>query len=118
MARSINLDCIAFSNLKRGSDSIIVKYDETKSDKTGENCSNKHIYGNPADPVVCVFLALGLYSALEHVSLATRNSLFLKAGATLGSAANNFCNRLASVIKNTLKLWPATSDVIELMCMG
>lgn len=99
MARSINIDCIGFSNLKRGSDSIIVKYDETKSDKTGETCSNKHIYGNPADPVVCVFLALGLYSAIEHVSLATRNSLFLKAGATLGSAAKNFCNRLASVIK-------------------
>ena len=33
MARSVNIDCIGFSNLKRGSDSIIVKYDEKKSDK-------------------------------------------------------------------------------------
>ena len=99
MARSINIDCIGFSNLKRGTDSIMVKYDDTKSDKAGENCTNKNLYANPHDPVVSVFLALGLYCSMEEVSLASRNSLFLKDGAPIGSAAHNFCNRLAAVIK-------------------
>ena len=53
MARSISIDHIGFTNMKRGTDSIIVKYDETKSDKTGERCTNKNVYANPADPSIC-----------------------------------------------------------------
>ena len=63
MARSINIDCIGFSNFKRRTDSIIVKYDDTKADKTGENCNNKNLYANPSDPTVCLFLSFGLYCA-------------------------------------------------------
>ena len=41
MARSISIDHIGFTNMKGGTDSIIVKYNETKSDKAGEKCTNK-----------------------------------------------------------------------------
>ena len=38
------IDHIGFINMKRGKLAIIVKYDESKSDKAGENCTNKNIY--------------------------------------------------------------------------
>ena len=60
MTRSISIDCIGFSNLKRGTDSIVVKYDDTKADTAGENCHNKNFNVNPQDPVVCVFLDIGI----------------------------------------------------------
>ena len=53
MARSINIDCIGWHNMRRGEDSIVVKYDDTKSDKAGEKCSNKNLYSNPNDMYVC-----------------------------------------------------------------
>ena len=59
MARSISIDHIGFTNMKRGTDSIIVKYDETKSDKTGERCTNKNVYANPTDPSICFFFSIG-----------------------------------------------------------
>ena len=57
MERSINIECIKFSNFKRGTDSIIVNYDDTKAEKTGENCNNKNVYANPSHPTVCLFLS-------------------------------------------------------------
>ena len=44
---------MGFTNMERGTDSIIVKYNETKSEKSGEKCSNKNIYANPTDPSIC-----------------------------------------------------------------
>ena len=43
MARSIAIDHIGFANMKRGTDSIIVKDDESKSNKAGEKCTNKNV---------------------------------------------------------------------------
>lgn len=100
MARSISIDHIGFTNMKRGTDSIIVKYDETKSDKTGERCTNKNVYANPTDPSICFFTALGIYCSYESVSLSTREGIFLKENAKLGTAAHRFCNSLQKLIEN------------------
>ena len=86
MTRSINIDYVGFSNLKRGTDSLVIKYDDTKADKTGENCHNKKLYTNPKDPIGCVFLAIGIYCAMEHKSLENKNCLFLSPDADLGNA--------------------------------
>ena len=99
MARSINIDCVGFSNMRRGTDSLVIKYDDTKADKAGENCHNKNLYANPKDPVVCVFLAIGIYCAMEHKSLENKNCLFLSADAELGNAAQRFCSKLSTVIQ-------------------
>ena len=40
MARFISIEHLGFSNLKRGSDSIIIKFNKSKIDITGEKCSN------------------------------------------------------------------------------
>ena len=100
MARSIDIDCIGFSNFKRGTDSIIVKYDKTKVDKTGENCNNKNLYANPSDPTVCLFLAFGLYCASESSSLALMRNLFIPVGAVLGRGAEIFCHHLGKFVGN------------------
>ena len=99
MARSINIDCIGFSSFKRGTDSIIVKYDDTKADKTGENCNNKNLYANPSDPTVCLFLSFGLYCASESSSLALMRNLFIAVGAKLGRGAETFCHHLGLIVE-------------------
>ena len=52
MARSTNIDCIGWHNMRRGEDSIVVKYDDTKSDKDSEKFSDKNLYSNPTDMYV------------------------------------------------------------------
>ena len=65
MARSISIDHIGFANMRRGTDSIVVKYDEPKSAKAGEKCTNKNIYTNPMGPHICFVPALCIYCTYE-----------------------------------------------------
>ena len=88
MARSISIDHLGFPNLKRGSDSIIVKYNESKNDKAGEKCSNKNINANPTDPSMCFFTALGIYCCHKLLSLA------------LGTASHRFFDKLQKLVDN------------------
>ena len=100
MARSISIDHIGFANMKRGTDSIIVKYDESKSDKAGEKFTNKNIYANPIDPSICFFTALRIYCSYESVLLISREGIYLKENSKLGNAAHGFCNSLQKLIEN------------------
>ena len=65
MAKSISIYQIVFTNMKRGTDSIIVKDGETKSDKVGEKCTNKNVYASPTDPSICFFIAMGIYCSIS-----------------------------------------------------
>ena len=48
MSRSCDVDCLSFHNNKHGIlDSIILKYDETKMDKTDEFVQETNVYSNP-----------------------------------------------------------------------
>ena len=100
MARSISIDHICFTNMKRGTDSVIAKYNETKIDKAGEKCTNKNIYTNLTDPSIYFFTTLGIYCSYESVLLITREGIFLKENAKFGTAAHRFCSRLKKVIEN------------------
>ena len=59
MARSSSIDCLCLHNFSLGVDSIIIKYDETKADKSGEKLSEKNLFANPIDWRMCSWLALG-----------------------------------------------------------
>ncbi len=79
MARSCNVDCLSFHNIKRGiSDSIVFKYDETKMDKTGEFVQEKNVYSNPlaGQGHLCFFTSLGVYLSLHQERLAETEKLF------------------------------------------
>ena len=98
MARSINIDNLGFRNVQRGGDCFTCKYDYTKKDQSGENCSNKNIFANPQDPQVCFALSLGCHLSVNSTSLALREGIFLNKGTAVGSTAKIFCERLQIII--------------------
>ena len=100
MARSILIGHIGFPYMKRGTDSVTVKQNDSKSDKVGEKCTNKNVYANQIDPSIYFFTALGIYCSYESVSLNTRKKIFLKENAKLGTAAYRFCDSLQNLIEN------------------
>ena len=57
-------------------DNVIAKYDKHKADQTGEKLHEKHLFDNPFDPLVSLFLALGVYLSLELGSFEQLNYCF------------------------------------------
>ena len=100
MARSINIDGLSLNHLRMGaSDSIVIKFDKTKKDQSGENCFNKNIFANPLEPYICFFLGLGVYCSIESEKLSKGPGLFLKVGAAVGSASKTFCDLLLRIVR-------------------
>jgi len=98
MSRSISVDSLGFRNFKRGtSDSFKVKFDETKSDKTGEFTQEKNCYANPFNPVVCFMTALAVWISLQSELLSKTELLFIIPGASLKSASQRYCRQLAEI---------------------
>ena len=62
MACSVNLGPLSLHNFRVEVDSIVCCYDDSdKKDSKGELISDKHLYANPMDPLVSLFLALGVW---------------------------------------------------------
>ena len=102
MAKSI--DHIGFANMKIGTDSIIVKHNESKSDKTGERCTNKNVYANLSDLSINFFAALGIYCSYKSVTLITREGIFLKENSKLGTAVHRLCNCLQKLFESYVEM--------------
>jgi hypothetical protein len=49
MVQSASIGPLSFANFRTGTDSIIVKYDNSKMDKAGEQLSEKNLYANVND---------------------------------------------------------------------
>ena len=99
MARSISVDCLGFHHFKSGlSDSIKCRFDETKTDKTGEFVQEKNIYANPNKPEVCFFLALGCHLSLNAELLEKTEKFYINPGAKFGTASARFCTQLIQMI--------------------
>ena len=90
MARSISVDSLGFRNVKPcNSDSTRFKFDETKTDKTGEFIQEKNCYANPLKPHLCFFLALGCWISIMSESLECTEKLFLKPGKRMAAHHSN-----------------------------
>ena len=61
MAPSINLGPLSLHNFRVEVDSIVCCYDSDKKDGKGELVSDKHLCANPMDPLLSLFLALGVW---------------------------------------------------------
>ena len=72
LGRSASVDPLGLHNLKLGTDSIIVTYDDSKMDNTGERVHPKNCYANPYNPTISTFLALEVY-----IVCCTLNSLIV-----------------------------------------
>ena len=99
IARSINIGNLRFNCLSVGQDSIIVKYWDTKKDKTGEKTCPKNCYANPTDSNVCFFTSLGCYLAVNDETY-TKDTIFLSSQTKETSASQKYCRKLAKFLKN------------------
>jgi hypothetical protein len=99
MARSINIGVLALHCFRVGEDCIIVRYDKSKADQTGEKVSDKHVYDNPFDPLVSVFLALGVWFCLESARFENTESLFQDDENEVTAASQRYCSQLTELFK-------------------
>lgn len=100
MARCASIDPLGFNNFKLGCDSIICKYDDSKTKKDGEKLSEKNIYANPTAYEQCFWTGMGVYSALNADKISSNaGKLFLTDGAKEGSAASRYQEQLLGLMK-------------------
>ena len=90
MARSASIDCLGFHNFSLGTDSLVVKYDDSKADKAGEKLSEKNLYANPIDWTMCPWLGLGVYFCVNCGNLGENERLFLKHGRKEGISSTKY----------------------------
>jgi hypothetical protein len=71
-------------------------YDDSKADKIGEKCTDKHIYANPLESVVCSFLAIGMFFSLESLHFSETEKVFQLDGQ-MTAASQRYCSQLANL---------------------
>ena len=99
MARSINVEGLAFHNIKVFQDTIQFKYDSNKADPTGDNVSIKHIYSNPLKPFICSFLSLAIYLCLNVQRFTETEHLFKSIKCEKKRVAStNYCSQLKELL--------------------
>ena len=99
MARSKNIGDLAYHNFTTGDDYIKIRYDKTKADQAGEKVKDKHIYANPFNPLVCSFLALGVWFTLEAKRLSNTTSLFSDPKVKEDAPGNKYTSGLSQLLK-------------------
>jgi hypothetical protein len=98
MARSVNIGTLGFHNFCAGEDHIVCLYDDSKAYQTGEKVTDKHIYANPLEPLVCPFLALAVFFSLESLHLSATEKFFQLEGQTT-AASERHCGQLGELFK-------------------
>jgi hypothetical protein len=98
MARSVSISTLVFHNFRVGEDNIIGRYDKHKSDQSGESLHDKHIFGNPFDAVLCVYLSLGVWFALDPGQFDNREHFFKGTDTKEDSASHRFCTQLLALV--------------------
>ena len=98
MGRSASVDPLGLHNLKLGTDSVVITYDDSKMDSTGERLPPKNCYANPYCPSISTFLALGVWIMLSPEQYESSDSLFLKEGTIIGTATKRFAAHLRNLV--------------------
>lgn len=99
MARSISVGTLCFHNFRVGEDNIIIRYDSHKADQAGESCHDKHLFANPLDPVLDLFLALGIWLSIDPTNFSDHEDLFRSDDTLSDAASGRFCTQLNEILK-------------------
>ena len=99
MARSINIGVLSLHRFRVTMDSIAEKYDNNKSDTAGEKVSEKHLYANPFDPLVSVFLAMGVWFSVESSRFENTEYLFKQEDNNNNAASQRYCLQLSQLFE-------------------
>ncbi|KAI2510970.1 hypothetical protein MHU86_3442 [Fragilaria crotonensis] len=94
MARSINIGVLGFHNFRLGEDNIICRYDKHKSDQTGETAHDKHLFANPFDGLVNLYLGLGVWFSIETARFANSEDIFKREDTDDGAASHRYCAQM------------------------
>ena len=99
MARSINIEPLAFHNFTVFNDTIQVKYDFNKANRTGKKTSIKHVYANLLNPSVCSFLSLGIYLCLNTEKFEETERIFKRSNDKKAKVASaGYCSMLKELM--------------------
>jgi hypothetical protein len=90
---------LALHCFRPGEDNLKVKYDNTKTDQTGEKTHEKHCYGNPFDPLVSLFLCLGVWFCLESSRFEHTEFLFQDENTSANAASQRYCTQLTHLFE-------------------
>ena len=105
LARSVNIEPLCFHNFKVFEDNIQAKYDKNKADQGRENTTIKHIYANPTNPVICPFLALGIYLCLNATRYVDSEFLFRRGSDEKDKVASaSYCSQLKELILKKIEV--------------
>lgn len=99
MARSVNIGGLALHCFRVGEDNITVKYDKQKADQAGEKLHEKHCYDNPFEPLVSLFLAMGVWFCLNASHFETTEMLFQEDGNVENAASQRYCTQLCELFE-------------------
>jgi hypothetical protein len=120
MARSISIGVLAFHNFRLGEDNIICRYDKHKSDQTGETVHDKHLFANPFDGLVNLYLALGVWFSVESAQFANSEDIFKRESTDDGAASHRYCTQLmelfrkyAETLKNYIRTGHAATHSVR-----
>lgn len=110
MARSNNIGKLNFGSFKAGTDSILIIFDCTKSDQTGDKISPKNCYSNPFNFHLCVTTALGSYLSIHDEDFSKgRQTIFRSENASdENSASHGYCESLVKLLKkmgDSIQTW-------------
>jgi hypothetical protein len=100
MACSINIGGLALHGFRVSEDCMVLRYDKLKADQGGEKVSDKHVYDNPFDPLVLVFLALGGWFSLESARFKHNEYLFQEDENEENAASQRYCSQLTELFKS------------------
>ena len=101
MSRSINIDGLTWNMFHSGTDSIILKYYDTKTDPKGEKCTPKNCYANPFNYFICICTALGCFFIIydEKFNRADQDEIFKHHKTKSSTASRSYCSQLAALFK-------------------
>jgi hypothetical protein len=105
MGRLANANSLGFHNpsWSHGSDSIINKYNANKKDKAGDYVTPKNCYANPKDDIVCVFLVIGCYLALNQEKFKQVSDKIFCLNCKKGSVSDRCCKSLKATVMTSEK---------------
>jgi len=88
---------LAYQNFTTGNNFIKIRYNKTKADQDGEKIRDKYVYANLFNPLVCTFLALGIWLTLESKILGSTTSLFSVENIGADAPKNKYTSSLSQL---------------------
>jgi hypothetical protein len=119
LGQSVSIDPpLGFHNFCPGVDSIIIKYDSSKSNQEGQKVTPNNCYANPFDPRVSFHLAIACWLFTNQEVFATTKKFFLVNGCLVGSSATQYSYQLRDLLKDKVEEIQKCMDPTKCMLHG